>query len=498
MTRTWTTPVLLGCLAAVCACALSGVPAFAAPTCDTSWAGGDGAWATAANWTNGVPTAITDACIDAGAGDTVTVTGTARAQALTLAKGRLAMDAAAKLTVGGDYSQDAATTLAVEVDTGSSSQVIVVGNAALAGTLDVTTAGAEPQGTSFDVVQAATVAGTFDPVSFTGQRHTVDYGASAVTLTPIQPPANSSPPKVFGTPEFGERLHCNEGGWTNDPSAYAYTWKRDGTEIVNAHDVDYQASFVDVGHRLSCAVVAFNPLASDPADSEALLIPGAPAPKTTTTTAVPPAFAQPDTFSPGFAGAPGSATALTPAAPVPVALRSGSLEPAEGDVLVRLPGSDARVRVAAVTSLPVGAVVDTIHGVARLVVAKDFAGGVQRGRFARGTFYYRQGVEPVRVRHKLFRALVTRLVLAGGGSVKSCAKGGAGFTRVLDAWGNGRFRVVGRFSSARGSGARWVTRDDCSGTRTTVLQGSVVVTDFPARRTFVLTAGHHHVATGRR
>ena len=496
--RTWTTPVLSGCLAAVCACALSGPPAFAAPNCDTSWAGGDGDWATAANWTNGVPTATTDACIDAGATDTVTVAGAVETQALTVAAGELDLASAAALTVGGDYRQDAASTLAVEIDAGSFSQVVVGGAAALAGTLDVTTAGAQAQGTSFDVVQAATLTGTFDPVSFTGQRHTVDYGASAVTLTPIQPAANTSPPKVFGTPEFGEILHCNEGGWTNSPTEYAYAWKRDGNAIPNAHDVEYQASFVDVGHRISCAVVAFNPLASDPADSEALLIPGAPPPKSATI-AVPPAFAPPDTFSPGFAGAPGSVTALTPAAPVPVALRSGNLEPAEGEVLLRLPGSSARVRVASLTSVPVGAVVDTIHGVARLVVPKDFDGGTQRGRFSRGTFYYRQGLEPVRVRHKLFRALVARLILAGGGSVKACARGdAAGFARILDAWGNGRFRVVGRFSSARGSGARWVTRDDCSGTRTTVLQGAVVVTDFATGRTFVLTAGHHHLARGRR
>jgi len=115
------------------------------------------------------------------------------------------------------------------------------------------------------------------------------------------------------------------------------------------------------------------------------------------------------------------------------------------------------------------------------------------------------------LRHMVFKALVARLTLAGGGSVRSCPAGSAGrvsagpratasagrFTRVLDAWGNGRFRVVGRLSSARGNGGRWITRDDCSGTLTTVIRGAVVVTDFATRQTFVVTAGHHYLATGR-
>jgi hypothetical protein len=63
--------------------ALAGAASAAA--CDTSWkSAASGSWATAGNWTNGVPTAMTNACITAAGSYTVTVNAAAPAESLTL------------------------------------------------------------------------------------------------------------------------------------------------------------------------------------------------------------------------------------------------------------------------------------------------------------------------------------------------------------------------------------------------------------------------------
>jgi hypothetical protein len=59
----------------------------------------------------------------------------------------------------------------------------------------------------------------------------------------------------------------------------------------------------------------------------------------------------------------------------------------------------------------------------------------------------------------------------------------------------GGLRVVARASAAINLGtARWVTRDSCAGTRTTVRSGSVAVTDFRRHRTVKVGAGQTYLA----
>ena len=209
--------------------------------------------------------------------------------------------------------------------------------------------------------------------------------------------------------------------------------------------------------------------------------------------------------------------AQLPDIPTPIALQTGNVDPVSGIVLVRLPGTQLRVRIETVTSVPVGTLIDARNGVVRLTVARSLKSGrLQTGLFSRGSFYFNQEVEKLRAfgkpDAKVFKSLVTELRLVGGGSVKTCPKGSAGqlqagprrgaaakrrFVRYLQAQATGRFRVIGRQSSGLERGTDWLTRDDCTGTLTRVDKGAVVVTDFAKGKDLLVRKGNRYLATGR-
>ena len=63
-------------------------------------------------------------------------------------------------------------------------------------------------------------------------------------------------------------------------------------------------------------------------------------------------------------------------------------------------------------------------------------------------------------------------------------------------WGDshGNFRTVGKSSSASTRGTKWLTKDTCQGTITTVLRGKVLVRDFKTNGRHIVTAGHSFLA----
>jgi large repetitive protein len=111
--------------------ALAGAASAAA--CDTSWkpSAGSGSWATATNWTGGVPTAMTNACITAPGSYTVNVSGAAAAESLTLGSSSgssgptldLAAGAStnATLTLGDDSVIEQTGTLVLDAGSGGGS-----------------------------------------------------------------------------------------------------------------------------------------------------------------------------------------------------------------------------------------------------------------------------------------------------------------------------------------------------------------------------------------
>jgi|GEM_PF-3419041 len=93
--------------------------------------------------------------------------------------------------------------------------------------------------------------------------------SAAVTVTQIPAPVNSARPAISGTPGSGQTLSCSSGTWSNNPTGYAYQWKRDGTTNVGT-GATYVVAGADVGHALTCTVTASNdggagtPATSDP------------------------------------------------------------------------------------------------------------------------------------------------------------------------------------------------------------------------------------------
>ena len=89
------------------------------------------------------------------------------------------------------------------------------------------------------------------------------------------------------------------------------------------------------------------------------------------------------------------------------------------------------------------------------------------------------------------------------GPVGPCASNAKGATasakkkrRSRHLWGDshGNFRTVGKSSSASTRGTKWLTKDTCQGTITTVLRGKVLVRDFKTNGRHIVTAGHSFLA----
>ena len=90
--------------------------------------------------------------------------------------------------------------------------------------------------------------------------------ARSQPTSPVEavPPANSALPTVSGTPQQGQTLTEAHGSWTNDPTAYSYSWSRCDDSGANcsalggATGQTYVPVADDVGHRLVVSEIATN------------------------------------------------------------------------------------------------------------------------------------------------------------------------------------------------------------------------------------------------
>ena len=86
-------------------------------------------------------------------------------------------------------------------------------------------------------------------------------------------PENTAAPSIFGTKEVGAKLTGLKGTWTNEPTSYAYQWRRcnaAGSECVNisgATAQSYTVAEADHGHTLVIQVTATNSAGSASASS---------------------------------------------------------------------------------------------------------------------------------------------------------------------------------------------------------------------------------------
>ena len=74
----------------------------------------------------------------------------------------------------------------------------------------------------------------------------------------VVPPSNTTRPAISGTPSAGNPLTCSDGSWSNDPTGFAFAWNRDGNPISAATGHSYTIQTADVGHTLTCTVIASN------------------------------------------------------------------------------------------------------------------------------------------------------------------------------------------------------------------------------------------------
>jgi hypothetical protein len=205
--------------------------------------------------------------------------------------------------------------------------------------------------------------------------------------------------------------------------------------------------------------------------------------------------------------------------PPPVPGKSVVAEVVSGQVFIKLPASGrARatgpskgfVPFAGAANIPVGSQLDTSKGRIKLTSAKDTAGKkTQTSDFYNGIFAVKQAVPKKKPKKAL--ALTTDIVLKGqlprsqcaplkGASAAASKKKKGPKAKVGKLWGNGKgkFRTTGTYSSATVRGTVWLTQDECDGTLTKVVRGTVRVRDFKRRKTVTVKAGHSYLARAQR
>ena len=83
--------------------------------------------------------------------------------------------------------------------------------------------------------------------------------ATSQAVTPVanqSAPVNTGRPVISGAAVQGQTLSCSQGAWQNNPTGFAYEWRRDGSQIAAGQTYTVQAA--DVAHAITCAVTASN------------------------------------------------------------------------------------------------------------------------------------------------------------------------------------------------------------------------------------------------
>ena len=171
--------------------------------------------------------------------------------------------------------------------------------------------------------------------------------------------------------------------------------------------------------------------------------------------------------------------------------RTGTLEPLEGNVLFKLPGSNQWVELEEVINVPMGTKVDVSNGHALLITQKKPSGELQSIELWAGAFILQQKR----------KNNMTVLTLANSFADAVQARAGAETERLRKKkkrrlWGRGkcRCRHRGRNSSGTSRGTWWLTAELPKGTLTKVRKGKVKVRDFKRRKKVLVKAGEKYLA----
>jgi hypothetical protein len=205
-----------------------------------------------------------------------------------------------------------------------------------------------------------------------------------------------------------------------------------------------------------------------------------------------------------------------PTTPAPVLGRTVNVEPVSGEVFVKLPSGSAPtsldlplesavesltkglgfIPLAQARQIPVGSILDTTAGVARITTATAAKGRLQSGDFGAGIFKLLQARRQRGLTElNIFDVHSTRQSCASLGKARSAARHlSSKVLGQLNASSHGRFTARGQYSSATVRGTIWSVANQCDGTLTRVKRGVVSVRDFHRRKTITLFTGQSYLA----
>jgi hypothetical protein len=146
--------------------------------------------------------------------------------------------------------------------------------------------------------------------------------------------------------------------------------------------------------------------------------------------------------------------------------------------------------------IPVGSILNTSAGVARVTTATASKGKLQFGDFGAGIFKLLQ--------RRQQRGLTELDVMNAHSARQVCATLGKSAVEAkhlsskvlgrITGSAHGRFTTRGQFSAATVRGTVWGVRNRCDGTLTRVTRGVVSVRDFTRRKTLTLVTGQSYLA----
>ncbi len=209
-------------------------------------------------------------------------------------------------------------------------------------------------------------------------------------------------------------------------------------------------------------------------------------------------------------------TPANPPPPPPVLGKTVDVQTVSGIVLVKPPpgttltthGTIARasrlvkgqgfIPLTEARSIPVGSILDTTRGVARLTAATSSRAHDYTGDFTAGVFELLQnrkqkGLTQLNIMDSLNR---TRACATVGKGVRASAAKRVSSTvlGLLKSKVRGHFSTRGDYSGATVRGTEWTVTNTCAGTLTTVTRGAVIVDDFRRHRNILVGAGHSYLA----
>jgi hypothetical protein len=126
----------------------------------------------------------------------------------------------------------------------------------------------------------------FATIMATVEKPSAGAGLSVAAFTranPILPTLLTAPQVTYsGSLVPGTVLTCTNGTWRGQPTSYTYTWLLDGSSISGATQQTFTVGSSEVGHQLSCQVIATNAAGSAKAQSAAV-VPAAASPQSPAT-----------------------------------------------------------------------------------------------------------------------------------------------------------------------------------------------------------------------